>query len=106
MNILSFIYNLDIPNGETRRMVCPNCGKNKKEKTFTITNNMGSILWNCYKVSCDISGSMKSNLTVSDIKMDINNITKRSRKVASQLSSGINHLLKKNNVKVFDGFGS
>ena len=68
MNILSFIYNLDISNGETRRMVCPNCGKNKKEKTFTITNNMGSILWNCYKVSCDISGSMKSNLTVSDIK--------------------------------------
>ncbi len=44
--------------------------------------------------------------TVSDIKMDINNITKRSRKVASQLSSGISHLLKKNNVKVFEGFGS
>ena len=31
--------------------------------------------------------------TVSGIKMDINNITKRSRKVASQLSSGISHLL-------------
>ena len=44
--------------------------------------------------------------TVSDIKMDINNITKRSRKVASQLSSGINHLLKKNKVQVFEGFGS
>ena len=44
--------------------------------------------------------------TVSDIKMDINNITSRSRKVASQLSSGISHLLKKNKVKVFEGFGS
>ncbi len=44
--------------------------------------------------------------TVSGIKMDINNITKRSRKVASQLSSGISHLLKKNNVQVFEGFGS
>ena len=44
--------------------------------------------------------------TVSDIKMDINNITSRSRKVASQLSSGISHLLKKNKVKVFVGFGS
>ncbi len=43
---------------------------------------------------------------VSGIKMDINNITKRSRKVASQLSSGISHLLKKNNVQVFEGFGS
>ncbi len=44
--------------------------------------------------------------TVSNIKMDINNITSRSRKVASQLSSGISHLLKKNKVKVFEGFGS
>ncbi len=44
--------------------------------------------------------------TVSGIKMDINNITKRSRKVASQLSSGISHLLKKNKVQVFEGFGS
>ena len=44
--------------------------------------------------------------SVSGIKMDINNITKRSRKVAAQLSSGISHLLKKNKVKVFQGFGS
>lgn len=44
--------------------------------------------------------------TVSSIKMDINNIIKRSRKVASQLSSGISHLLKKNKVQVFEGFGS
>ena len=44
--------------------------------------------------------------TISDIKMDINNITKRSRKVASQLSSGISHLLKKNKVTVFQGFAS
>ena len=42
--------------------------------------------------------------SVSNIKMDINNITKRSRKVAAQLSAGISHLLKKNKVKVFEGF--
>ena len=68
MDIISFIYDLDIANGETKRMVCPSCGRNKYEKTFTVTNNMGSILWNCYKVSCDISGSMRNSLTVSDIK--------------------------------------
>ena len=44
--------------------------------------------------------------TVSDIKMDIDNITKRSRKVAAQLSDGISHLLKKNKVQVYRGFGS
>ena len=42
--------------------------------------------------------------SVSDIKMDINNIINRSRKVASNLSAGISHLLKKNKVKVFVGF--
>ena len=42
--------------------------------------------------------------SVSNIKMDIKKITQRSRKVASQLSSGISHLLKKNKVKVFEGF--
>lgn len=68
MDIIGFIYDLDIANGETKRMVCPSCGRNKYEKTFTVTNNMGSILWNCYKVSCDISGSIRNSLTVSDIK--------------------------------------
>ena len=43
--------------------------------------------------------------TISNIKMDINNITKRSRKVAAQLSGGISHLLKKNKVHIFEGFG-
>ena len=42
---------------------------------------------------------------VSNIQMDINKITQRSRDVANQLSSGIKHLLKKNKVTVFDGFG-
>ena len=43
------INDFDIANGETKRMNCPECGG---YKTFTVTNNMGSIVWNCYKVSC------------------------------------------------------
>ena len=43
--------------------------------------------------------------SVSNIQMDISKITQRSRDVANQLSSGIKHLLKKNKVTVFDGFG-
>ena len=42
--------------------------------------------------------------SVSNVQMDINKITKRSRDVAAQLSSGIKHLLKKNKVNVIDGF--
>ena len=68
MDILDFIYSLDVPNGETKRVKCPSCGNSKYEKTFTVTNNMGAILWNCYKASCSLSGSARNNLTVSDIK--------------------------------------
>ena len=64
-NIKEYINNLDISNGETRRLNCPSCNG---YKTFTVTNNMGSILWNCYKVTCDISGNSKVRLSVDDIK--------------------------------------
>jgi dihydrolipoamide dehydrogenase len=39
------------------------------------------------------------------INFDIEKIVKRSRGVAKQLSSGIAHLMKKNKITVFDGFG-
>jgi hypothetical protein len=56
-------YNL--ANGETKRTNCPAC---KGYKTFTITNNMGSLLWNCYKVSCTLSGGTRVHLSVEDIR--------------------------------------
>ena len=51
--------------GETKRMDCPTC---KGKKTFTITNTMGKLLWNCYKASCHVGGNKKINLTVDQIK--------------------------------------
>ena len=44
-------------------------------------------------------------ITVKDISFDIQKIVKRSREVAAQLSGGIGHLMKKNKIEVFDGFG-
>jgi len=41
--------------------------------------------------------------TAKDVSFDIAKIVKRSRGVASQLSNGVKHLLKKNKVTVFDG---
>jgi dihydrolipoamide dehydrogenase len=40
-----------------------------------------------------------------NIRFDIGKIVKRSRAVASQLSGGVKHLLKKNKVTVYDGHG-
>ncbi|MEM7444124.1 MAG: dihydrolipoyl dehydrogenase [Pseudomonadota bacterium] len=43
--------------------------------------------------------------SAKDISFDVAKVVKRSRQVAGQLSGGVKHLLKKNKVTVFDGFG-
>ena len=42
-------------------------------------------------------------LKVKGVEFDLNKVVERSRGVASQLSGGIKHLMKKNKVTVFDG---
>lgn len=44
-------------------------------------------------------------LKISGLEFDLKKIVERSRGVAKQLSGGIGHLLKKNKVTVFNGFG-
>jgi len=43
--------------------------------------------------------------SADNISFDLAKVVKRSRGVAKQLSSGIGHLLKKNKITVYDGFG-
>ena len=68
MNINNIISDLSLVNGETKRMTCPSCNT---KNTFTITNNMGSIVWNCYKASCSLSGGTRTSLTADDIRKSI-----------------------------------
>ena len=74
-NLYNTISELDLHSGETKRINCPNCGG---YKTFTVTNNMGSLVWNCYKVSCAIKGSKKVHLSVDDIRDTFNRIDNKS----------------------------
>jgi hypothetical protein len=73
MNINMYINDLDLSIGESKRLNCPSCSG---YKTFTVTNNMGQMLWNCYKSSCQLSGSKRVSLSVSDIKKHRQNIEK------------------------------
>ena len=63
-NIYNYVSDLNLHNGETKRMKCPNCG----ERTFTATNNMGSLVWNCYRMTCGIKGGTRVHLSVEDIR--------------------------------------
>ena len=69
-NIYNIISDMDIPNGQTKRMDCPNCGGTK---TFTVTNNLGSLVWNCYKATCNVRGGNRVHLTVEDIRTSMDN---------------------------------
>lgn len=79
-------------------------------------NNLGGIClnWGCIPTKALLRSSEIHHLLnhadqfgfeVKDVKFDIKKIVERSRGVAKQLSGGIGHLLKKNKVQVFDGFG-
>ncbi len=71
--------------------------------------NWGCIPTKALLRSAEIHHLMKHGdafgITASDIKIDFKKIIARSRAVASQLSKGIGHLMKKNKVTVFDGVG-
>jgi hypothetical protein len=69
VNIYNYINDLQLSVGESKRLNCPNCNS---YKTFTVTNNMGSVMWNCYKISCSLSGSSRVTLTVDDIRTAMN----------------------------------
>lgn len=79
-------------------------------------NHLGGIClnWGCIPTKALLRSSEIHHLlnhasdfgfTIKDFSFDIKKVIERSRGVAKQLSGGIGHLLKKNNVPVFDGFG-
>ena len=76
-NIYNILSDIDILNDETKRMNCPSCGG---YKTFTVSNSMGRLLWNCYKVSCNVSGSKSVHLSINDIKKTLRKEEKKSEK--------------------------
>ena len=89
-NIYNIVSELGVRNGETKRMNCPACNG---YKTFTVTNNMGSLMWNCYKVSCSVSGGSRVHLTVDDIKRGF--VGAEESKVALSKTVGVPSLITK-----------
>ena len=64
MFINTYINDLHISEGDSYRGDCPLCrGKN----TFTATKMDGTIVFNCYKVSCGSRGKVSVGLNREDI---------------------------------------
>ena len=78
MSVNNIINDITLTNGETKRMDCPECGG---RKTFTITNNLGSLVWNCYKAGCHISGGKRVHLTADDIRKSLGSVAEETHSV-------------------------
>ena len=66
-NIYNTISDMNVPVGTTVRTKCPSCG----QRTFTVTNNMGSLVWNCFRMSCDLKGGTRVRMSVDDIRTQL-----------------------------------
>jgi len=78
ISIKQHVSNMDISNGETKRTNCPVCNG---IKTFTATNNMGQLVWNCYKAGCSVSGGTRTHLTSDDIRKSLGSMVQETEAV-------------------------
>lgn len=81
----------------------------EKESLGGVCLNWGCIPTKALLKSAQVFEYLKNaqdyGITVKDINKDFNSVVERSRKVADKMSKGVVFLMKKNNIKVFNGFG-
>ena len=62
---IEILSRIKVPEGKSYTIDCPFCQGKKK---FSITNNDGTILWNCYKASCSARGAYRKGMTLELVK--------------------------------------
>jgi dihydrolipoamide dehydrogenase len=81
----------------------------EKETLGGVCLNWGCIPTKALLKSAQVFEYLKNakdyGINVNDVNKDFNSVIKRSRKVADKMSKGVSFLLKKNKIKVFNGFG-
>ena len=53
-----------ISEGQSIRSNCPSCGGTG---TFTLSKSDTTVIWNCYKISCNLRGATQSRLTKTEL---------------------------------------
>ena len=81
----------------------------EKEHLGGICLNWGCIPTKAMLKSAEVFDTLNKasdyGVKAENVSFDLSKIVDRSKKIASQLSSGVKHLLNKNKVEVIDGFG-
>lgn len=97
-DVLSIIDDLNLDDGETKRTTCPAC---QSRGTFTVSNVEGSIVWNCYKASCNLRGAKKGRMTVDAIRRKLAGTRQRNIDMDFKLPP---HVLHKYDEQVVQNF--
>jgi len=80
MNMKSYAESLGLHNGESRRMDCPSCGH---RKTFSVTNDGGTLMWNCFHAECSVRGRTDRRITQSNADNIVSILSKNTHKQTS-----------------------
>jgi len=59
------LKDIDVAEGQTKRMNCPSCSGTN---TFTISKQMGVVVYNCYKLGCTARGMSTVGMSAMEIK--------------------------------------
>ena len=63
-NVKKYVQDLDLKEGMSHRSTCPWCGG---KNTFTATKEDGTVVYNCYKLGCQIKGATSTGMTAEEI---------------------------------------
>lgn len=73
---IEILKSVKVKEGTSLTMDCPFClGKRK----FSISNDQGTILWNCYKASCTARGSYRKGMSLGLVKSRLETSSVRPR---------------------------
>jgi len=64
MNIKEYAESFGLHNGQSKRMNCPECGH---RNTFSVSNDNGQLLWNCFHADCDVRGRTDRRITRDNV---------------------------------------
>ena len=67
-NLTKHVEGLNIESGGTYRGACPVC---RGSNTFTVFNDSGRFIYNCYKLACRIKGAVNIGLTAQEIQVQL-----------------------------------
>ena len=66
--VSAFIDTLNLRDGDAYRTNCPVC---RSRNTFTVTKDGGTYIYNCFKLSCKLTGAYATDMTAEEIKARI-----------------------------------